>query len=473
MIDIKEWKYTFFYSGESTINDLVHLGAWDSSHNEYNVILKGSRSYKNIIHFPFFVYYQIFDSINFRLLDKTSKNINIPTKFCCTIITNDKGLVRNKFIEKLEKYKEIDHYGKYKNNQIDVISGNWHSPELIKKISEYKFIICFENSEDDAYITEKIINPFLANIIPIYWGNNRIGDYFNIDRILHLKDQSEIMMDKLIKKIIDIDNDDSKYINILNEPFHTILNVEINMTTISNDIQKVLFNNNYEKIQKVICIVDKDKEPERYNRIKYELNNKEFKHFLIECSLPTYHDNIDQRLFNKIKINQDKHFKSFNKELSLREISLFLNFYIIFKRILGYYKEGFFMIVESDIIFKSDFNLMYSLLEKININHHHCIAFGSGCNLEIIPTNKSINFIELHKKKETRCTDSFIFSYAGIQLFAKYIEDKIMTKGIDNPIDFFMNEFLNTNTYNMYWTSPSITYQGSQKGIFKSTIQES
>ena len=51
-------------------------------------------------------------------------------------------------------------------------------------MSEYKFVICFENSEEDAYITEKIINPLLANVIPVYWGNKRIGDYFNIDRIL-------------------------------------------------------------------------------------------------------------------------------------------------------------------------------------------------------------------------------------------------------------------------------------------------
>jgi hypothetical protein len=52
------------------------------------------------------------------------------------------------------------------------------------------------------------------------------------------------------------------------------------------------------------------------------------------------------------------------------------------------------------------------------------------------------------------------------------IESKIFSTGIDNPIDYFMNDFLKiTNSFNMYWTSPSLTIQGSQNGTFKSNIQ--
>ena len=69
--------------------------------------------------------------------------------------------------------------------------------------------------------------------------------------------------------------------------------------------------------------------------------------------------------------------------------------------------------------------------------------------------------------------DSLIFSYNGIEKFVNYIESKIFTSGIDNPIDFFMNDFLksNTNSFKMFWTSPSLTIQGSQNGTFKSNIQ--
>jgi hypothetical protein len=34
-------------------------------------------------------------------------------------------------------------------------------------MKEYKFVIAFENSEDDAYITEKIINPLRQEVITI------------------------------------------------------------------------------------------------------------------------------------------------------------------------------------------------------------------------------------------------------------------------------------------------------------------
>lgn len=472
MIDLKEWKYSFFYSGEPQYNEPSNL-----LNLNYNVILRGERSYKNIVHFPFFAYYLAFDSIDLRLKDLEVREIGvrkleIPKKFCCSVITNENGLVRNKFIEKLEKYKEIHHFGKYKNNQVEVLPGNWHSPELIQKMSEYKFVICFENSEYDAYITEKIINPLLANTIPIYWGNSRIGDYFNSDRILHLPKEDENSMDILISKIIGIDRDDNKYLRVVNESYHTVLNVCVNLKSIGKDIQRVLFNK-YEKLQKVVCIVDDTKESSRYIKLRSELYRNGFHDSLIEYSLPTYHDNIEEKLFSRIKIDHSKYLKSNNKKLSLREISLFLNFYIIFKRILASYKCGLFMILESDVIFKSKYSLIKELLNKINIDYHHCVSFGSGCDMEVTGKKVANNNIELFKYNTTRCTDSFIFSYDGIKLLVEYIEKKIYNEkgGIDNPIDFFMNEFLATNTYNFYWTLPSLTFQGSQKGIFNSTIQ--
>ena len=70
--------------------------------------------------------------------------------------------------------------------------------------------------------------------------------------------------------------------------------------------------------------------------------------------------------------------------------------------------------------------------------------------------------------------DSMIFSYKGIQKFVNYIESKIFdsSTGLDNPIDFFMNEFLiNDSSFNMFWTAPSFTVQGSQNGVYCSNIQ--
>jgi hypothetical protein len=488
IINYRKWTYSFFFLGEPKKNEPSDLYT-----RPYTALLMNSRSYNNIIHFPFFVYYLTYASLDFRTNDVNVNNIKvnnvnvnnvnnvnlnnlnqkeIPKKFCCTFITNPNGTIRNSFIEKLEISKKIDHYGKYKNNQGKQFSGNWHSEELVNKMKEYKFVIAFENSEDDAYITEKIINPLRANIIPVYWGNRRINDYFNTDRLLHLNDINK--MDELIAQMIDIDKNNEKYLDIINQPIHDILNVEINITTICNDIQRLLFNNN-RKISKVVCIVSEEKERDRYNKMVQQLVDNNFDDFITEYLLPTYYDNMDKKLFNKIKINNSKYLISNNREISLREVSIFLNFYIIMKRILGYYRTGIFIIFESDVIFKDNFNLVHTVISNQKLDNFDCISFGNGEN-QLIPswvTETTSTNIKLYKVNNTRCMDSMIFSYNGIQKFVNYIESKIFdsSTGLDNPIDYFMNEFLKEASFNMFWTIPSFTDQGSQTGVYESNIQ--
>ena len=43
---------------------------------------------------------------------------------------------------------------------------------------DYLFTIAIENTSHDHYFTEKIINPFINNTIPIYWGCRKIEKYF-------------------------------------------------------------------------------------------------------------------------------------------------------------------------------------------------------------------------------------------------------------------------------------------------------
>ncbi len=42
--------------------------------------------------------------------------------------------------------------------------------DKLKTIGSYKFSICFENMESPGYMTEKIVDCFVAGSIPIYWG---------------------------------------------------------------------------------------------------------------------------------------------------------------------------------------------------------------------------------------------------------------------------------------------------------------
>ena len=64
--------------------------------------------------------------------------------------------------------------------------------KVINKIdflSSYKFSITMENSEGDGYISEKIIDSFIAGTIPIYYGNYMIDEYINPKAYILIKDE--------------------------------------------------------------------------------------------------------------------------------------------------------------------------------------------------------------------------------------------------------------------------------------------
>jgi hypothetical protein len=56
------------------------------------------------------------------------------------------------------------------------IKGGFKSMEEMCK--NYLFTIVIENTSHDHYFTEKIINPFLNNTVPIYWGCKKVEEYF-------------------------------------------------------------------------------------------------------------------------------------------------------------------------------------------------------------------------------------------------------------------------------------------------------
>jgi len=96
-------------------------------------------------------------------------------QFC--LFTSRNGLNQNKHrvIQELSQFGQIDFLDKYDAELKDKTCYN--SPELVRIYSRYKFIICFENSKTDGYVTEKIFNVFLSGAVPIYDGAPNIHDY--------------------------------------------------------------------------------------------------------------------------------------------------------------------------------------------------------------------------------------------------------------------------------------------------------
>lgn len=56
--------------------------------------------------------------------------------------------------------------------------------EAVELLRPYRFALVFENKLVPGYVTEKIVNAFLAGCIPIYWGSRSVLDIFNPDSFI-------------------------------------------------------------------------------------------------------------------------------------------------------------------------------------------------------------------------------------------------------------------------------------------------
>jgi hypothetical protein len=132
------------------------------------------------------------------------------TKFCSTVYSNE-SKYRKDFFEILSTYKKVDGYGRPFNN--------WTSGEDKKYeiISEYKFNICFENSDYPGYHTEKLLQAKTAGCIPIYWGSETVLEDFNPNCFVNLKNFNDDLY-SLFEHIKEIDNNDKLYEEIKKEP---------------------------------------------------------------------------------------------------------------------------------------------------------------------------------------------------------------------------------------------------------------
>lgn len=134
------------------------------------------------------------------------------TKFCCMVVSNGNAKDRIDFFNQLSKYKNVDSGGKFLNNIGGAISNK------MDFIKDYKFVFSFENASFPGYTTEKIIQAFIVNSIPIYWGNPRVGLDFNEAAFINTNNQNT---KQIIEKIIAIDNNNDLAIEMLMQPVFT------------------------------------------------------------------------------------------------------------------------------------------------------------------------------------------------------------------------------------------------------------
>lgn len=131
---------------------------------------------------PLFYTYSSFDYLKKKKMDRTSNQL-LNRKFCSFVVSNaNADPIREKFYKRLNEYKQVDCGGRLYNNVGGAVA------DKLDFISQYKFNIAIENYSKPGYTTEKIMESFVSDTVPIYWGNPLINEDFNPSAFINLHD---------------------------------------------------------------------------------------------------------------------------------------------------------------------------------------------------------------------------------------------------------------------------------------------
>ena len=130
-------------------------------------------------------------------------------KFCCFVYSNEVRF-RNDFCQDLARYKHIACGGRCLNN----VGGRVQ--DKIEFQRAYKFCIACENSCHPGYCTEKILEAYKSNCIPIYLGSSTVHMDFNPETFINANDFKS--SSELIQYIKRVDSDENLYNSYMNKP---------------------------------------------------------------------------------------------------------------------------------------------------------------------------------------------------------------------------------------------------------------
>jgi hypothetical protein len=147
------------------------------------------------------------------LLEKNRNftEVDLNSKFCNLISSNPNANVRNTFFNLLNSQKRVDSGGGYLNNI------GFNVQNKLQFIKEYRFTISFENSSFPGYTTEKIYEAMISGSIPIYWGNERIGEEFNTKSFINVHDYKNL--NEAVEHVLDLENNPNMYRDLFSQPW--------------------------------------------------------------------------------------------------------------------------------------------------------------------------------------------------------------------------------------------------------------
>jgi len=123
-----------------------------------------------------------------------------------TSFINNPHPIRLRAINELSKVSPVNVYGRSVDNYVD---------DKIGTASKYWFNLCFENDLYPGYVTEKVLEAWLAGAIPLYWGIDK-GRILNPEALINFNDFDS--METFVQHVSKVYSSPNEMKSIINQP---------------------------------------------------------------------------------------------------------------------------------------------------------------------------------------------------------------------------------------------------------------
>ena len=156
---------------------LPDLYSFDIDWSRFDYVLSSDRQFIKDVQTKFPNVISLWYPVGGTWIEESDRKIYNKTKNL-SIIASEKRYARGHQM----RHDIIDKF----RSQFDTIAGRGYNTidYKLEALSDYRFSVIIENDRIDDYFTEKLIDCLLTGTIPIYFGTNNIGNYFDTNGML-------------------------------------------------------------------------------------------------------------------------------------------------------------------------------------------------------------------------------------------------------------------------------------------------
>ena len=211
-------RYAFYSNVERILKDYDYYIGFDVPTN------------KRMFRLPYWM--TMFDFNDGSIFSKIMKgdfkiNFKDKTQDCIMIATTDFNLLRSSVVARLfESGVKVHCPSKIcKNTSMPVGREGERGVHFfygkLSYLRSFKVELCFENTNEYGYVTEKLFGALMTGCIPVYWGSSFDGlienELINMERVIILKKDLSNLED-VIEKVQRLVNDKQYYNEFFNKP---------------------------------------------------------------------------------------------------------------------------------------------------------------------------------------------------------------------------------------------------------------